>query len=146
MFNHRVFLAIDDVSDDLIEQAKTYLGAHYREGSIIMFTVRSIDVLSKCLNIKESDCLEMSEMDETEAKSLFLKEVENSLSENFEINKQYVNACLQKCLFSKGINRGLLVYKNVFSLRESIEDFNIIHWHSRFWAQAAMIYKDIQRN
>lgn len=106
MFNHRVFLAIDNVSDALIEQAKTYLGAHYREGSIIMFTARSVDVLSKCLNIKESDCLEMPELDETEAKSLFLKEAENSLYKNFEINKQYVNACLQKCLFSKGIDRG----------------------------------------
>jgi dsDNA-binding SOS-regulon protein len=107
MPNHRVFLAIDNVLDDLIEQAKTYLGAHYREESIIMFTARSIDVLSKCLKIKESDCLEIPEINETEAKSLFLKQAENSLYENFEINKQNVNACLQKCLFSKpGINRG----------------------------------------
>lgn len=67
------FLALDNVKDNLksIEAAQRFLKACYGSGSVVFVTARSLDVLKK-LNLDESQCLEIPELEEGEARSLFL--------------------------------------------------------------------------
>ena len=95
-----VFLALDNVSDSLtiMAQAKSYLTLGYREGSIIVVTARSLDILG-ALKIRESDCLEMPELEEAEARCLFMHHA--NLPPD-EANKKSVFQHVERCRFRKG--------------------------------------------
>ena len=100
-----IFLAVDNVSDSLevIRQAKTYLGARWGKGSVILVTARSLGELM-CLKpyIRESDCVEMPELEEAEARSVFLKYAELEEGAALEVEEEVVKRCVERCYFSKG--------------------------------------------
>ena len=104
-----IFLAVDNVSDSLevIRQAMTYLGARWGEGSVILVTARSLGELM-CLKpyIRESDCVEMPELEEAEARSIFLKHAGLEEGAALEVDEEVVKRCVERCYFSKGEGKG----------------------------------------
>ena len=99
-----VFLALDNVPDDYnsIQTARKYLKGGYGDGSIILVTARSLDILMK-LNLEENQCLEMPDLEEDEARSIFFKET-GLLFEN-EIDEKLIRRCIQLCHFCKADGR-----------------------------------------
>ena len=107
--NQAVFLAIDNVSDhpDVIKQAKTYLEAKWSKGSVIMVTARSLaDLLHLRQYINENGCMEMPELTEEDAMSLFLNHATankpGAASEMDKDELELVKHCVERCSFSKG--------------------------------------------
>jgi hypothetical protein len=94
----RVFLALDNVSDESKEQAKSYLEANFGDGSVVLVTARSLDQL-QCLGIHKDHCFAMPELGFEEAKSLFLSYTR--LKEN-EVDQELLVKCVQRCYFCKG--------------------------------------------
>jgi hypothetical protein len=72
---HKVFLALDNVTDapEILEEVSWYLSVSYGVGSMILVTSRSLEVLLSELQIAKNHCLEVPDLNETEAISLFLK-------------------------------------------------------------------------
>ncbi len=72
---HKVFLALDNVTDapDILEEVLWYLSVSYGVGSMILVTSRSLEVLLSELQIAKSHCLEVPDLNESEAISLFLQ-------------------------------------------------------------------------
>ena len=100
MRGHRVFFALDNVQDDSksIEGAQAYLSANYGAGSVVMVTARSLDVLKK-LHLDETQCLEMPDLEEDDARALFLNHARVP-TEN-EVSEDLVGACIDRCHFLK---------------------------------------------
>jgi hypothetical protein len=96
----RVFLALDNVSDESKEQAKSYLEANFGGGSRVLVTARSLDQL-QCLGIHKDHCFAMLELELEEAKSLFLSYTR--LKEN-EVDEELLKKCLERCYFSNGLS------------------------------------------
>ena len=67
----QVFLALDNVWQQSIEEAKVYLRACLHHQSIVITTARSVDLLGR-LNVDKNDCMEMPELEEEDARWLFL--------------------------------------------------------------------------
>ena len=99
MNQQRVFLAIDNVSDNhgAITQAKSFLNLVRECNSIVMVTARSLDILLN-LSILESDCLEMPELNIDEAKALLLQ---HSAPYN-DVTEELIARCVQRCYFRTG--------------------------------------------
>jgi hypothetical protein len=95
---------VDNVPDDYksIQAARKYLKGGYGDGSIILVTARSINILMK-LNLAENQCLEMPDLEEDEARSIFLNET-SLLFEN-EVDDKLVRRCTQLCHFCKADGR-----------------------------------------
>jgi hypothetical protein len=95
------FLALDNVQDDYksLEVAQTYFKASYGCGSVVLVTARSVDVLQK-LNLDECQCLEMPELEENEARSLFLSCA--NLPSNHQVDEALLKDCIERCHFLKG--------------------------------------------
>ncbi len=72
---HKVFLALDNVTDapDILEEVLWYLSVSYGVGSMILVTSRSLEILLSELQIAKSHCLEVPDLNESEAISLFLQ-------------------------------------------------------------------------
>jgi hypothetical protein len=72
---HKVFLALDNVTDapGILKEVLWYLSVSYGVGSMILVTSRSLEVLLSELQIAENHCLEVPDLNETEAISLFLQ-------------------------------------------------------------------------
>ena len=72
---HKVFLALDNVTDapDTLEEVLWYLSVSYGVGSMILVTSRSLEVLLSELQIAKCHCLEVPDLNESEAISLFLQ-------------------------------------------------------------------------
>lgn len=99
MQRQKVFLSIDNVSDDQIDEARMYLEVGYHQESIVLVTARSIDIL-KSLRINKRDCMEMPELKKEDATNLFLYHAaphENLNDNDWEIIEQ----CVEKCRFVK---------------------------------------------
>jgi len=99
MQQQEVFLSLDNVSDDQIDEARMYLKVGYHPKSILLVTARSIDIL-KSLKIKKRDCMEMPELQKEDATNLFLYHAaphETLDNNDWEIIKQ----CVDKCRFEK---------------------------------------------
>ncbi|KAG0606394.1 hypothetical protein M758_9G137800 [Ceratodon purpureus] len=101
----QVFLALDNVWQQSVEEAKIYLRAGFHHGSIVMVTARSIDILSR-LNIDKGGCLEMPELNEEDAKWLFLHHAAPELQFINEDEEQKIQYCVKHCQFHKGANMG----------------------------------------
>ena len=106
MQKQAVFLAIDNVSDNTksIELAKYLLSAGFDEKSVVIVTARSLDVLKiKHLDIDDSDCLEMPELEEEEAKSLFLQHAICDMlpEERNAVDDKIISLCIKRCYFQK---------------------------------------------
>ncbi|KAG0598288.1 hypothetical protein M758_12G061400 [Ceratodon purpureus] len=97
----KVFLVIDNVQDNYksIQVVQAYLKGGYGPGSFILITTRTIDVLKK-LHLDGSNSFEMPDLEEDEARSLFLN-CSISLPSN-EINEEFVKNSIKQCYFSKG--------------------------------------------
>ncbi|KAG0603716.1 hypothetical protein M758_10G116000 [Ceratodon purpureus] len=105
-----VFLAIDNLLDnrEAKKQAKTLLGTSWAEGSVVIVTTRAQGELTN-LNqyIQSEDCLEMPELIEVEARSLFLNHVTCGQSATIEVlDKGLVSRCVERCHFGKGEGLG----------------------------------------
>ena len=94
----RVFLAVDNMSDESKEEAKSYVGANLGDGSVVLVTARSVELLL-CLGVRKDDCFAMVELELEEAKSLFLNCAGLKMS---EVGEDLVERCVRRCLFSKG--------------------------------------------
>ena len=72
---HKVFLALDNVTDapEILEEVLWYLSVSYGVGSMILVTSRSLEVLLSKLRIATNHWLEVPNLNETEAVSLFLR-------------------------------------------------------------------------
>src|ERR1700737_3383548 len=81
-WKQKTFLTIDNVWDDFdsLQQGKLFLRAPFVEGSWVIVTSRFRKTL-KSLNVDESACLEMPELDKDDARNLFLylQQMEKSL-------------------------------------------------------------------
>ncbi|KAG0553984.1 hypothetical protein KC19_12G053800 [Ceratodon purpureus] len=99
-----MFVALDNVHDDFkaLEVAQTYLKASYGSGSIVLVTARSLSVLKK-LNLDEGNCLEMPELEENEAETLFLSYAD--LPSRHEVDEGLLKDCIERCHFLKGDGR-----------------------------------------
>ncbi|KAG0622848.1 hypothetical protein M758_3G128500 [Ceratodon purpureus] len=98
----KVFVTIDNVyNEKTIEQAKAYLKARYGPGSIVIVTSRSLGLLQN-LKIDEKNCIEMPELEEDEAKSIFLYHAE--LED--DVDEEFIMRCVERCYFGKGGGRG----------------------------------------
>lgn len=108
--NQPVFLTIDNVSDDLevIKQAKTFLGVRWNKGSVIIVTARSLDELLRLKPyINKNDCMEMPELKEDDAMSLFLNHVTaNKHDITTKMDKELLKRCVERCYFSKREGKG----------------------------------------
>jgi hypothetical protein len=95
------FLVLDNVQDEpkSLEVAETYFKASYGCGSVVLVTARSLDVLKK-LNLDECQCLEMPELEENEARSLFLSCV--NLPSDHQVDEALLKDCIERCHFLKG--------------------------------------------
>jgi hypothetical protein len=96
----RVFLALDNVSDESKEQAKSYLEANFGGGSVVLVTARSLDQL-QCLGIHKDHCFAMLELELEEAKSLFLSYTR--LKKN-EVDQELLEKCVERCYFFNGLS------------------------------------------
>ena len=92
-----VFLAIDNLSESSIDEAKKYLKVEYCRGSILMVTARAFDDL-KYVGIDDCNCLAMPELEREEARALFLFHAEPKQ----EVDKKVVMHCISRCWFFKG--------------------------------------------
>jgi hypothetical protein len=105
MQKQAVFLAIDNMSDNIksIEQAKIFLSAGFDNGSIVIVTARSLEVLKLChLGIDGSNCLEMPELQKDEAKSLFMENANFDCETRMDVDDEIIDSCLKRCYFKKG--------------------------------------------
>ena len=100
MRSEPIFLALDNVQDEYksIEEAQKYLKGGYGIGSRILITTRSLDVLMR-LNLEENQCLEMPELEEDEARSLFLDY--SNLSFGNGVDDKLLRKCVQLCHLCK---------------------------------------------
>jgi hypothetical protein len=103
--NKRVLLAIDNVyeSHQIVNQAKDILRSGFEEGSLVIVTARSLEELQN-LGIHKSECMEMPELLEDEAMSLFLYHAAPGLhlrNVDFAIEK-LIRQFVQQCRFGKG--------------------------------------------
>lgn len=101
----RVLLAIDNVyeSHQIVNQAKDILRSGFEEGSLVVVTARSLEELQN-LGIHENECMEMPELLEDEAMSLFLYHAAPGLHlRNVEFDmRELIRQCVQQCRFGKG--------------------------------------------
>jgi hypothetical protein len=96
----KIFVAIDNLYDStkIIDQAKTLLNFDYAEGSIVLITARSYDLL-QILKVIERDCIEMPELNEDEAKLLFFHQITMPSKDGYD---EFVKSCIERCSFRKG--------------------------------------------
>lgn len=102
LVTQRVFLALDNVQDNnnSLRMTESFLRARYGLGSVVLVSGRSLDVL-KMVDLKESECLEMPELEEDEARSLFL-DYTNISARGHDVDEALVKHCLRRCHFLKG--------------------------------------------
>jgi hypothetical protein len=96
-----IFLSLDNMGDSSasIKEVKSYLSAILPPRSIVMVTARSKDSLMKTRYIDENNCMEMPDLDEEEAKSLFVKCAD--FESRIGIDDQLVQRCIKRCQFLK---------------------------------------------
>jgi hypothetical protein len=97
----RMFLALDNVQDGNIEEAKKYLGFRYGYGSVILVVSRSRGVLER-LGIRDGDCIEMPELDKEGATNLFVYHAESRLPQPLDCShEEAIARCVERCRFLK---------------------------------------------
>ena len=100
----RIFLALDNMSDASILEAQHYLSQSFMPGSIIIVTARSLGLLLQLRPyLDETNCLEMPDLEEEEAKSLFSKS--SKFEPRNEIDEQLILRCLERCRFRKDVDK-----------------------------------------
>ena len=109
---HKVFLALDNVTDapEILEEVLWYLSVSYGVGSMILVTSRSLEVLLSELQIAKTHCLEVPDLIETEAISLFLQAGPSNkhleLSSYSDDEQLRVVEGVQRALFTRKLRPG----------------------------------------
>jgi hypothetical protein len=107
IWKKKTFLTIDNVWDDYdsLQQGKLFLRAPFVEGSWVIITSRFRKTLIS-LNVDESACFEMPELDKDDARNMFLYHAANGKKfENTE-DVDAIEECIKSCYFGKGEGRG----------------------------------------
>ena len=101
MPHHKVFLSVDNVWEDGLEEARMYLELGYQCGSKVLVTSRSVGVLESLKLSAKEDCIEMPELEEESATKLFLHHV-GCGHENFDEERwNIIRRCVEACRFHK---------------------------------------------
>ena len=129
----RIFLALDNVQDNYnsLKVAQSFLRAQLGFGSVVLVSARTLDVL-KMVNLNESQCMEMPELEEDEARSLFL-EYTNVSACGHDVDEALVKHCLRRCHFLKGDGENR--HYHPLALKVLGEQFG---WDSRLWEAQLM--------
>ena len=129
----QVFLALDNVQDtyNSLRMARSFLKAKYGLGSVVLVSARSLDVLN-LVYLNQSECLEMPNLEEDEARSLFL-DCTNVSAYGQDVDEALVKHCLRRCHFLKvdGENR----HYHPLALKVLGHQFG---WDSRSWKAQLM--------
>ncbi|KAG0598272.1 hypothetical protein M758_12G059800 [Ceratodon purpureus] len=122
-----IFLTLDNVHDDFktLEVAKTYLKASYGSGSVVLVTARSLSVLKK-LNLEATNCLEMPELEEDEAETLFLSYAD--LPSRHEVDEGLLKDCIERCHFLKGDGKSRHYHPLALKVLGQQLGFNTTKW------------------
>lgn len=99
-----VFLVLDNISDNQVEEAQMYLKGEFKQGSKVLVTSRSLGTLQR-LHIRDCDCMGMPELEEEDATRLFLYYAA-PLEPLNDTDKDIINQCVEQCRFLK-MNIGL---------------------------------------
>lgn len=93
----KVFLVLDNVWENQIDDVCRFLQASYKDGSKVLVTSRSLSVL-KTLSISKSGCLEMPKLKEEDAINIFLHYVGlcKPINDNDE---KIIKICVRRCQF-----------------------------------------------
>jgi len=114
----KVLLTIDNVSDvqKILDDARDLLRMEFPEGSIVIVTARSLAQLVH-LNISAQECLGMPNLEEDDARSLFLYHAApGSYLKNAEkANEQLLVECIGRCRF--GIGDGISYHYHPLALK-----------------------------
>ncbi|KAG0627870.1 hypothetical protein M758_2G234400 [Ceratodon purpureus] len=97
-----IFLTLDNMSDEdaSIAEVQSYLSARLPTGSIVIVTARSKDWLLRVRPyIDESKCMQMPELMQEEAKSLFAKSSDAEMRSG--VDEKLILRCLKRCCFQK---------------------------------------------
>ena len=108
IWKQKNFLTIDNVWDDShsLEQGKLFLRAPFIEGSWVIITSRFRKTLIS-LNVDESACFEMPELDKDDARHLFLYHVADGKKYENREDADAIEECIKSCYVGKGEGRGL---------------------------------------
>jgi hypothetical protein len=133
MHHQKVFLVLDNLWDDQVEEAQNYLKVGYHDGSMVLVTSRSKEVLCKRLQIEEHHCMQMPNLEDDGAIDVFLSYVGIS-KESIKDLKEFmiIIKCIRNCCFSSknGNDQGSylpLALKALGSQLGSI-GHNILRW------------------
>jgi hypothetical protein len=99
MHRQRVFLVLDNLWDAQIEEARKYLRAGYHDGSMVLVTSRSKEVLCKRLQIEEHHCMQMPNLEDDGAIDVFLQYAGISRSSIKNNEWSIITECVKKCQF-----------------------------------------------
>ena len=108
IWEQKTFLTIDNVWDDSksLAQAKLFLRAPFVKGSWVIITSRLRKTLIS-LNVDESACFEMPELDKDDARHMFLYHAANGKKYENREDVYAIEECVKSCYFGKGEGRGL---------------------------------------
>ncbi|KAG0580767.1 hypothetical protein KC19_4G197800 [Ceratodon purpureus] len=132
-----VFLCLDNISDkpEFIRHATTYLKLGFAKGSVILVTARSLGELM-CLNsnLHQSNCIIMPELEESEARTLFLNHAFSNKHAAAEVNNRpdLISSCVQRCYYLKG--DGTFHY-HPLALQVLGELLGCVGYDSRLWEE-----------
>ena len=116
MKRQKVFLVLDNVCVEFAE-ARKYLDAGYHDGSKVLVTSRSVDVL-KQLGIPESNCMEMPHLDQKGAMDVFLyyaRILETSKNRlPGPADMEIVKRCVEECSFPREVGDGYFEEKTEY--------------------------------
>ena len=101
MPHHKVFLSVDNVWEDGLEEARMYLELGYQCGSKVLVTSRSVGVLESLKLSAKEDCIEMPELEEESATKLFLHHVGCGHESFDEERWNIIRRCVEACRFHK---------------------------------------------
>ncbi|KAG0586861.1 hypothetical protein KC19_2G122900 [Ceratodon purpureus] len=97
-----VFLVVDNVTENSLEEAKWYANAEWPSNSYVLVTSRSREILEIVLGGKQY-CKEFPQLTEKEAEKLFLsKALSTDISrEHTNDERQILQTCLSRCCIDK---------------------------------------------
>jgi hypothetical protein len=99
MHRQRVFLVLDNVSENQVGEALTFLEGKFKQGSIVLVISRSVGILQR-LHVRDCDCMEMPELEKEYATRLFRHHAAPREPLN-DSDLGIIDQCVQECHFLK---------------------------------------------
>ena len=101
---HRLFLVVDNVWDqqDSIKEARSFLSLPFKEGSVVLATARSSNILVLLEKIPWPNCFSTPFLDIDTATNLFVNAVGDKTFSELDLNKQTLTKTfVRSCYFSR---------------------------------------------